>query len=251
MAHRSPHRAPLARIRAFTLIELLVVISIIALLIALLLPALAAARDSAKLAACASNQKQIGIAYTVYATDRDGFTPPIGPPPLSSDNKPRVRRPWNTYLAFQDTGSGTATIYGQGAIYLGADLSNTDLFYCPGQENPDWTFETYGDRWEDAVANDDGINAGYQYFPVVEFRSTFAVQVKWRISELSSDDVVLHDMTHTVNNLGHVDTWNRLFADGSVASLRSDELYDLIEAAVAINDDHSEYQPVRTLLERP
>ena len=60
----------------FTLIELLVVISIIALLIGILLPALGAARESAKNAVCKSNQRQIGIAWTVYADSFKEFYPP-------------------------------------------------------------------------------------------------------------------------------------------------------------------------------
>ncbi len=60
----------------FTLIELLVVISIIALLIGILLPALGAARDTAKNAVCMSNQRQIGIAWTVYADSFKEFYPP-------------------------------------------------------------------------------------------------------------------------------------------------------------------------------
>ncbi|MEM8781953.1 MAG: DUF1559 domain-containing protein [Planctomycetota bacterium] len=63
-----------ARRAAFTLIELLVVISIIALLIGILLPALGAARETARLSQCASNQRQIAIALNAYATDeRDKF----------------------------------------------------------------------------------------------------------------------------------------------------------------------------------
>lgn len=63
------------RTQAFTLIELLVVISIIALLIAILLPALGAARNEVRSLACASNQRQLGIAFHVYATDYNGRFP--------------------------------------------------------------------------------------------------------------------------------------------------------------------------------
>ncbi|NBC11365.1 MAG: prepilin-type N-terminal cleavage/methylation domain-containing protein [Planctomycetes bacterium] len=62
----------------FTLIELLVVISIIALLIALLLPALQGARDMARKIACASNQKQIGLAAMVHATEHRNRLPLAG-----------------------------------------------------------------------------------------------------------------------------------------------------------------------------
>jgi prepilin-type N-terminal cleavage/methylation domain-containing protein/prepilin-type processing-associated H-X9-DG protein len=62
----------------FTLIELLVVIAIIAILAAILFPVFAQAREKARQATCQSNQKQIGTAFQMYATDYDGVFPSPG-----------------------------------------------------------------------------------------------------------------------------------------------------------------------------
>src|SRR5665213_3332533 len=59
------------RNRAFTLIELLVVIAIIAILAAILFPVFAAAREKARQTTCASNEKQLGLAFLQYAQDYD------------------------------------------------------------------------------------------------------------------------------------------------------------------------------------
>ena len=67
---------------AFTLIELLVVIAIIAILAAILFPVFAQAREEARKTVCASNQKQIGLAFQMYLQDYDEMYPDTGNPYL-------------------------------------------------------------------------------------------------------------------------------------------------------------------------
>jgi prepilin-type N-terminal cleavage/methylation domain-containing protein/prepilin-type processing-associated H-X9-DG protein len=64
----------------FTLIELLVVIAIIAILAAILFPVFAQAREKARQSTCLSNQRQMGLAFVMYAQDYDEILPFFGSP---------------------------------------------------------------------------------------------------------------------------------------------------------------------------
>lgn len=71
------HLPSFRRCRAFTLVELLVVIGIIAVLVSILLPALTRAHRHAQMLECASNLKQVGLAWNMYASENDSWVAPL------------------------------------------------------------------------------------------------------------------------------------------------------------------------------
>lgn len=61
--------------QAFTLVEVLVSIAVIAVLISLSVPVLQNALSKSRSAACASNLRQLGVAFQLYAADNHGYFP--------------------------------------------------------------------------------------------------------------------------------------------------------------------------------
>jgi prepilin-type N-terminal cleavage/methylation domain-containing protein len=116
--------------RGFTLIEILVSMSVIALLISLLVPSLGGAREAGKTAACTSNLRQLGLAWSLYANDFADRAMPLA------------------YFASQDIGSGeeiywwgthgtssTPVDHSRGFVapYLDSQLAKASVFECPDQ----------------------------------------------------------------------------------------------------------------------
>lgn len=112
--------------RGFTLVELLAVIGIIAVLVGMLLPSLTKARESARRVSCASNMRQISLAWMNYATRDAGRL--IGSSTTS---------PWD-WVSTNDVATGITA----GRLY--EELKNPAVYKCPSDEVFVWSYAMSG-----------------------------------------------------------------------------------------------------------
>ncbi|MEM9253502.1 MAG: prepilin-type N-terminal cleavage/methylation domain-containing protein [Planctomycetota bacterium] len=120
------HTQPRSAHRGFTLIELLVVISIIALLIGILLPALGAARHTARVVQCGTQQQQIGRALSAYQADYDGHYPL-----LESFDPGTNMHTWDDALGAGYDGRQMTKADSFGAVTLAKADQVAEVYQCP------------------------------------------------------------------------------------------------------------------------
>lgn len=121
--------------RAFTLIELLVVIAIIAVLMGILMPGLRKARETARMAACSSNQRQLIMGLLTYGQDNDHKLPPSPGKDGSGWHRPTDLnfsiQFWSQGLITDAQVASVKDRYHYAGRYLGTILENSEVFNCP------------------------------------------------------------------------------------------------------------------------
>lgn len=195
---------------AFTLIELLIITSVTVLLATLVIPMYRAQKDKAMGEQCASNLRQIGVAFRLYGNDWDGRFPNCGEGPGSGPAAP-----------------GNCKLYTALKLYLPPD--GTKLFMCPadtgdaiigGSATPYYSMVWYSSYAWPAGWGPGWVNGLLQSNPVPPGGSTSWV---WHLPLSKRPVLFEHRPWHRVKGATIATDWtnipgadNTLFCDGHV-----------------------------------
>ena len=208
----------------FTLIEILVVITIIAILAAILFPVFARARENARRASCASNLKQLGLAFLQYTQDYDerlpimahGVTNEVG---------------W-VFVTTIDNG-GTTSKFDVASGSLFSYVKNTQVYVCPS--------DTHGQQAGLSYAVGTCIGVGNESTGMLPGKSLAVFPEPATTLLLSEEDASFSSSgngSSTNDGYGiqcldgrcgitrrHLETGNITFLDGHVKSLKQERVF--------------------------
>jgi prepilin-type processing-associated H-X9-DG protein/prepilin-type N-terminal cleavage/methylation domain-containing protein len=224
--------SPPPRKEAFTLIEMLVVIAIIALLASLIVPAVSNSIARAKSIACASNLRQLGLAFQMYTINPSNGSNRLPAP------APSTAKPWfvaiSPYLQEQAGGAKDLTNTYKCPVYanLRQDIQGTTSWdqlgygmniYLEGSASTGWPW----------YPEPGALNYGYRISEIRNPTQTIllADQASWnwgirkdQLASQSSSGKYYDKEEGKLRGFRHGKTANFLFVDGHVASLDQDTI---------------------------
>jgi prepilin-type processing-associated H-X9-DG protein len=209
------------------LIELLVVIAIIAILAAILFPVFAQAREKARQTKCASNLKQVGMAFNMYAQDYDGMLMTV-----------RNGQPWGAILFNSKYLSSNQVCFCPSIIPGDREITNPLAKWTPPGTTGDRYYSgcTYGiytrsdykvDSYQVCV-DTDSTPTTIMYFDKIDTPSNYVLVTECSAALGTSTPFPYWFFNRVSNNGGETKPWsaidltrhngsaNALFADGHV-----------------------------------
>jgi len=116
--------------RGFTLVELLVVIAVIGVLAGLLAPALSKARSRARRVQCLNAQRQLLLAWNLYALDHEGALAPNGHSNPDDHSGPKTWVAGDTHF-YLPAYTNTQFLLNPDYAAFGGYLQSAAVFKCP------------------------------------------------------------------------------------------------------------------------
>ncbi|MCH2209330.1 MAG: prepilin-type N-terminal cleavage/methylation domain-containing protein [Lentisphaerales bacterium] len=193
--------------KRFTLIEVLMVIAIISILASILLPLLSKARYKARIALCASAQKQNAIALIMYTDDHDGRLPKI-----TNFNQPQF------YRYFYDPDNDEYKALGE--LYKNQYLLSGKTLFCPeaniGKAGTKQSYDWYlvNGEWDPKKALQGSTKAGRSNYIIYPYEVDDS---QWNLGEFSSDEMLHSDLIWSnIHKYNGVNGWNVMKVDTSL-----------------------------------